>query len=208
MPNEEEVIEGEEGTGEELTPEQITELQDKAGKTDELETSLAEKETELEELRKLKGKDNNFQAFRNKTEEEKEKIMKKASETEQMLLKEMDDMRSTVEAGKEARMKEATDAVLQQIAGDDKEYKKEIELQEKEFIGYALTPKEKEERVLKAATLVKGQKPQVNKVFAHTPMADHTSPTKPNTRFTDTKEGQDILKDKFPEVAALEEKRK
>ena len=194
--------------GDALTNEQIKELREKAEKAEELETSLAEKEEELEELRKLKDKDINFEKFRNKSKEEKEAIMKKASKMKQMLAAEIEDLRGEVDEVKKHRMDEAKAAVLQQLAGEDADLIKQIEIQEKEFMGQAVTPAELEERYNKAYTLVKGSKPQVNKVFAHTPMQDHTTVQKNTIRYTDTAEGKALFKEKFPHIVKLEEKGK
>ena len=146
-----------------LTPEEAKDIQD------QLAAEKAERE-------KLSAKDLNFERFRNKTEAEKQEILKKATETERMLLTEVEETRKEREAESQARMNEAKAQILRELAGADADMSKNIENQEKEFIGKALTPNELRERYIKAATLVKGKKPQLNQLNRFSPTSDYSSP--------------------------------
>ena len=150
------------------------------------------------ELDGYKDKDYNFDRFRHKTDAEKQEIIKDMSQKEKLLFEKIDNLEAEREQEKVARMGEAKQAVLEQLAGDNPDLKKAIELQEKEFIGQALTPKEYEERLRKAYTLVKGYKPKANPL--HAPLGTtYREPNVDNKRFTDTPAGRAKFASMFPD---------
>jgi ClpP class serine protease len=150
------------------------------------------------EVENYKTKDLNFDRFRHKTEAEKQEILAEMSQKERLLYDKIDGLEADREKEKMARMGEAKDAVLDQLAGDNQDLRKAIELQEKEFIGQALSPKEYEERLRKAFTVVQGYKPKVNPL--HTPLgSSYREPDVDNKRYTDTPEGRSKFAQLFPD---------
>lgn len=154
------------------------------------------------ELSGLKEKDYNFDRFRHKTEEEKKEIIEGMTQKEKLLYERIDGLEKDRETEKMARMNETKDVVLDQLAGVDADLKKAIELQEKEFIGHALTPKEYEERLRKAYTLVKGYKPRANPL--HTPLGTtYREPDISQKRYTDTEKGRKQYAAMYPDSSTV-----
>lgn len=149
-----------------LSPEEAKVLKEQAAELAEAKEKLA----------KLEAKDMNFERFRHKTETEKQEILKTMTAKEQMLMKEIEAAQLQVESYQKNQMESAKEALLKQIAGDDLDYRKSIENQEKEFIGKAETPEQLKDRYIKAATLVKGKKPSVAPLNYFSPVVDHTQP--------------------------------
>lgn len=149
-----------------LTPEEAKALQDQAVELTEAKEKLA----------KLEAKDMNFERFRNKTETEKQEILKTMTAKEQMLMREIQDAQNKVENYQQAQMTTAKDMLLKQLSGGDADVAKSIENQEKEFIGKAETPDQLRDRYIKAATLVKGKRPTVSPINVFSPVTDYTQP--------------------------------
>ncbi len=175
-----------------LSPDEAKELQEKAAKLEDLEKALAEKE---EENVKLKSKDTNFQRFREKTEEEKAKIMEKATEKEKMVLRELDELTKERDAEKKAQFEAAKASLLSQLAGDDKDLQKSIELRAKEW-GEPKTIEDLERKYSDASTLLKNQKPDVSPLNRWAPVTGYQAPVKAKA-FVETQGGQDLYKRMF-----------
>lgn len=175
-----------------------------AEKFEELSAKIAEAEKELSGLR---NKDLNFEKFRTKTEAEKKEIIEGMSQKERLLYEKIESLETERETEKVARMSEAKDAVLSQLAGSDEALRQAIEAQEKEFIGAALTPKDYEERLRKAFTLVKGYKPKVNPL--NSPIgAVYREPDTSKKRYTDTDEGRKKFAAMFPDSPTVQQWKK
>lgn len=158
----------------------------------------AERIKKLEEdLSKLQNKDFNFENLRKKSEEEKSKIIDKMSTSQKMLYEQIEKLTVEKEQEYKTRMDEATKGVLDALCGSDEEARKAIELQEKEFIGEAKTPKEKEERLRKAYLLVKGTAPRANTL--NSPLGTtYREPDMKRQKYTDTPEGSANYSRYFP----------
>lgn len=163
----------------------------------ELETKLAEKEAELS---KLRDKDFNFASLRTKSEQEKEEIMKEFSAKEKAVYQELEAIRKERDEERASQLSEARNSYMRELTGGDEELTKQIELHEKEFAGEAKTPKEVQDRLTKAYTLVRGMRPSVNPINRYVPSGDQTQ-TGTRQRFSDTPDGEAFMKAHFPQVA-------
>lgn len=182
-----------------LSPEEAKELQGKAAKAEEFEKTLEEKE---KELGKYKSKEINFENLRTKTEAEKADLMKNWNDKEKALYKEIESMRNEREKEKEGLKNNAKDQILKQLAGDNVELRKRIELQAEEFAGEANTPEEVVDRYTKSATLVNGSRPRVNPIHQlGMGNGGYVEPDFNPKRFTDTDQGKESVKKWFPGFA-------
>ena len=175
-----------------LTPEEAKELQERATRAEELEAQMKEKESELT---KLKNKDMNFQRFREKSEEEKSKIMEKATEKEKMILLEMEEISQEREKERVSRMKNTKENVLSEVAGDDKDLQKKIELKAKEW-GEAKNPEDMEKKLRDAAIIVRGSAQRVSPLSNYFPTSSYNAPYKPKV-FVDTEAGKATYRNLF-----------
>jgi hypothetical protein len=193
-----------EETGNELSPEQIKELQEKvaeaetvAAKASELEAQLKEKE---EQLTKLSKKDFDYGRLRDKTEQQIEDMKKKMSEKEKLLLDEVMSLTNERDEEKQARYNETIEEVLNSLSGGDEELKKSILAAEKDLAGEPQTVKELEDRLRKAFILAKGEAPKRNPIFSGY-SSSYREPGEKKERFTDTEAGKASLKAWFPQMA-------
>jgi myosin heavy subunit len=182
--------------------EQVKTFEEKAKQAEQLEVKLKEKE---DELMKLSSKDYNFKKLRERSEEEIEEMKKKMSEKEKAMLTEVMETRRELDGERNKRFEETKDEVLKSLAGDDKNLRDLIEVNEKELNGTAKTPKELEERYRKAYILAKGESPKANPLFSGY-ASSYREPSLKKVRFTDTPEGQALFAEKFPKLAAMEKK--
>jgi hypothetical protein len=190
----------EEEKGEELTPEAIQELKEKAQKAEELEASLKEKEEELEKLSK---KDFNFRKFEKAKKEEREKLLEDMDEKEKMLVEEMSALKESFTSSEQARMDEAKSLYLDSIGADD-DLKKKIEDSVKHsipFLGQPKTPGELKERYARAYGLLRESSGKTNPINQFAPVTgSHDSPSENKKRYTDSQEGKANLKQWWPKV--------
>jgi len=189
----------------ELTPEQITELKEKASRVDELEGTLKEKE---EELGKLESKDFNFRKFEKAKKEEQEQMTKDFSEKEKLLVGYMSNIKAIFSASEYARLDEDKKSILELIVADE-DLTKRLEDAVKHsiaFLGEPKTPSEVNERYQRAYSTLK-ESTTVNPLNQFAPVTgSHTAPSGKKTRFTDTPEGKALFKKKFG--IDLDEKKK
>lgn len=181
-----------------LTPEEAKTLLDKAA---ELEATLKEKQEELE---KFRSKDMNFSKFRDKTEEEKTKIMEKASEREKMILRDLDDMTKEREAEKKSQFEAAKASLLNQLAGDDKDLQKSIELRAKEW-GEPKTIEELEKKYSDAHTLLRSSKPDISPINRWSPVTGYQAPPQAKA-FVETPQGTGLYARMFPDSPIAKQK--
>lgn len=179
-----------------LTPEEVKELQDKAQKADELEKSIAEREAELS---KLKDKELNFTRLKDKTEEEKAKLLEKASSEKKLVLEELMDLRKEREDEKKAKFEEARNMLLEGLAGNDDKLKQSIELRAKQW-GEIKTIEEMKQRYSDAFTLERADKPQIRSFNNYFPTTSYTDPQAPK-KFSDTEQGKESIQKWFPSLA-------
>lgn len=185
-----------------LTPEEAKSLQEQAAKADDLQKAVEEKEAELE---KLKSKEMNFSRLRDKSEEEKAKIMEKATEKEKLVLEELNDLRKEREDEKKVRFEATKASVLEQLAGDDETLKKNIELRAKEW-GEPRTPEELQKRYTDAATLIKNARPDVQPLNSWAPVGSYNTPTRPKN-FVETASGKGLYTRMFPDSPIAKEQK-
>lgn len=172
-----------------LSEEEITELQEKAAKADELTETLKEKE---EALSKLESKDFNFRKFEKAKDEEKEEMLSKFNKKEQMMINEMSEIKGELSANKQARLDEAKETFLMTI-GDDDDLKKKLEdavKRSNEFRGEPKTAQETIERYQLAYESFEGKRLKVNPTTAFSPVTGHIDSPGREKRFTDTKQGK------------------
>jgi hypothetical protein len=176
-----------------LTPDQIKELQDKAAQADELQKTVEAKEAELA---KLKNKDLNFAKLRDKTEEEKQEMLKKATDKERLVLEELNDLRKEREDERKARLQQAKDYMLDQEVGSDPVKRKELELKAAEW-GELKTVEDVQKRYADAATLLRSSRPDVRPLNSYAPTSSFQEPPKPKA-FVETPEGRATYLSMFP----------
>lgn len=179
-------------TGEEheidATPEQIKEWQEKAAKTTELETTLAQKE---EALQKLAQKDLNFSKFREKTQQEQEEIKAKWSEETRMLYEKAEALEQKLEVYTTANLKTAEEKILKDLAGDDEKLKESMKNQAKELgVEDAKTPEEIERKYRNSYLIIKGQKPTARPLFNFMPSMGEDDPDAGEPDFIKTPRGK------------------
>lgn len=178
--------------------------------TEKMESEIKEKE---EELKKFTNKEFNFSQLRKASKEEKEKLLKKFSEKEKAMIDEMMSLREDVE-GREAKLKENqektinefSNAVLDQLAGDDDELREKLKETAKEFVGTPETFKDVESRFRKAYTLVKGQRTNLNPLNTYTPGVPPKSSNQ-SKNYVDTPEGRANFARWFPNSKLAQEER-
>lgn len=189
---------------EELTPEQIQELQskvseleEKAARANELEKALQEKEVALA---KLSNKDMNFQRLRDKTEAELNELRAKADDKQKVILNELIDLTRERDEEKQRSYNEAKEEILMSLSGGDAELRKRIELAEKELAGEAVTAKELEDRYRKSYILAQGAAPRANPIFSGYSVS-YKDPDTKVANFSESEQGKESIKSWFPQIA-------
>ncbi len=95
-------------------------------------------------------------------------------------------------------MERAREYVLQQLAGDDKDLRKSIEVRAKEW-GEAQSVEDMEKRLIDAATLVRSARPDVQPLNSYAPTTSYQDAPKPKS-FVETTAGKDLYKKMFPDT--------
>ena len=136
---------GDGATGDELTPEQITELKEKAARADEWK----------EKAEKLSSKDLNFKRLRNMKDEEKAELMKDATEREKFLVNEFEAISERLDQRDNATIGATKDKVLKGLVGEDAELQKQVEAEYERLGTNVHTPEQVKTQYEEAFTLVK-----------------------------------------------------
>jgi len=197
-----------EETNEEEDEDQTPDVSELSEKLKVLEEKLAEKE---EALSKLSDKELNFKRFREAEEEKRTEMLKGFTKKERLLVEAIDSLNERIEGSESARLSEATKAALSELAGDDEDLRKQLEVAVKESVAYLGTPKTNAEiaqRYERAYEMLKGSRRRVNPLNAYHPVTGTQNEQPRDKRFTDTVEGQKLIEEKFPQIAALEKKLK
>lgn len=179
-----------------LSPDEAKALQEKAQKAEELEKAFKEKE---EELSKFKEKDLNFTNFRKKTEEEQQKALEKMGAEKRMIMEQLLTMQKERETENQTKMEATRTSLLEALAGDDEELKKNIELRAKEW-GECKTVEEMKQRYNDAAILLKSDRPRVSPFNSYFPTTSYNAPQN-QKKFTETPEGKESMQKWFPDIA-------
>lgn len=179
--------EQEEEEVQQLSPEEIKELQEKAARLDEVESALQEKEKELS---KLSNKEFNFRKFAKAKKEEQEEMMKGFSEEKKMLVQEVSEMRNELSESRQARMDDAREAFLDEI-GADKELAAKLADTVKHFTGEPSNPKELREAYMKAYNFERAQNGGPNPVNRFAPITgSNEQPGRKKKSYVDTPDGK------------------
>jgi len=185
----------------EYTPEQIEELKTKAEesttKIADLSKSIEEKEVEMEKLRE---KDNNFGKFRQKTEEEKKEFEEGLKGDMKAVYEEVKDLREERDTEKKKRFDSAKENILKQLAGDNDDLKKSIEVKAEDFVGFkdVQTEKELEEKFRSAFTLIKEERPKPNPLYSGGgAVSGFEDPSDKDPEFTETPRGKEVYENFF-----------
>lgn len=200
--NEEEEEEREEEEQEEEEQEEQSEdeqeLDDKDIKIKELE----------EELQKERGKEKNFKNLKDKEKGKRMKIGERVERMEGMLKQEQENR----QALQDSIMKDRRLAALDQLAGQDKDLREQLDERVKASEAYLGAPKDSKEltsRYEKAFSFLKGTQRRVNPLHSYSPVTGQQNALGGREkRFTDTQEGKSLMEEKFPKIAALEKKKK
>jgi len=173
---------------------------------EELEEEL--KETR-EELEKEKEKGKNFKGLKDQEKGKRKKIGERIDDLEAQVKQGVED-RQTLQ---DSIMKDAKSVALEQLAGEDKDLRAKLEERVKASDTYLGSPKDSKElteRYENAYSFLEGSQRKVNPLHAHHPVtgSQNDMSSGKGKRYTDTPEGKDLLKSKFPKIAALEEKKK
>lgn len=181
-----------------LSPDEAKAVQEKAAQADRY----------AEELSKLKEKDFNFSEYRRATEEQKEALLKNFTEKEKGFVREIENTNKSNAELQKTLLEEHKEYVLRELSGGDEEYRKKIEETAKiKFGDEPLSKKSMEERYLDAATLIKGSRPQINPLNRYSPVREYHAPTT-KEGFSRTPDGDALFREKFPKIAAIEDKLK
>lgn len=190
-------------TNEEEENEETVEESDE--KVKELEEKLKEKEEELE---KERNKDKNFKNLKTVEQTKRKKLSEQVEELRQIIEQERENRQSL----QDSIMRNAKNASLDQLAGEDKDLRQELEDAVKRSEAYLGVPKDDKELVTRyenAYEALKKERRSVNPIHAFTPVTGTQNALGgKEKRFTDTKEGNALFEEKFPQIAALEKKKK
>ena len=179
-----------------LTAEEVREIQEKAEQADAY----------AQELSKLKEKGINFAEYRKSTEEEKKAMMDGYSAKEKSMIEEIEKANKNSSVLQETLLSEHKENLLRELSGGDEEYRKQIEETAlAKFGGEPLSRKSMEERYLDAATLIKGVRPKINPINRYSPVKEYAAPDTASS-YTKTAEGDAMFRQKFPKLAAIEDK--
>lgn len=180
-----------------LTAEELTQLQEKAQKAEEMTKQLEEKEKELSNLRE---KDLNMSRFRHKSEEEKKSILAKMTETERRLTLEHEETAKELETERTERMEEAKESLLNRLVGTNADARKKIEMEVKDLYsasGEAKTPKELAERYTKGWKVYVASQKTSNPLYSFAPTNSYNEPRISETPFAETDSGKATYKRLF-----------
>lgn len=152
------------------------------------------------ELTKLKSKDNNFRALKDKTKQERDEIISKWDSEKQILMGEIEDLRVRVD-GRDAitteQVKTTKATILKEVAGNDEALQKEIQ-EQYDKIGNPIDPVIIADQYEAAKLMVEKRRERINSVNpinAYTPSSYGTSPSKSKTSFADTSAGKSLAKE-------------
>jgi len=187
------------------TDEEIAELKEKAGKAEEMQTDMEEKE---KELKKLRDKEMNFSALRKKSSEELEKMQEGWSEKEKSLFGDIEKLNEKIETYHTATLSSYEESVISELAGDDEDLKTKLKETAKEFVGSPITKEDIFSRYKRAYTLVKGESPKVNPINQFVPTSRTDIPTSKKKGYTDTEDGKKNFAGWFPDSKVAKDLKK
>lgn len=167
-----------------LTPDEAKELQEKITS---FQTDLEAKERELEGL---KNKDLNFSKLHKKTDAEREELLAEFNEREKKLATEISYLGQRMEEMQEAQTSSYKQELINELVGDDDEFRKKLEAQVSEFNGEPKTREEIYDRYKKAYIILQGEQPKISPINKFVPSSTYTAPQKKDTKFTDTERGK------------------
>lgn len=171
---------------------------------DEKDAKIKELEAELEKERE---KEKNFKKLKDKEKGKRGKIGDRVAALEAQVEKE----RENRQVLQDSIMGEAKATALDQLAGDDKELRAKLEERVKESEVYLGSPKDSKEvlkRFESAYSFLEGSQRKVNPLNAMHPITGSQNDPKRSKRFTDTKEGQTVMDQHFPQIVAAEKANK
>lgn len=134
---------------EEMTPEKLKELTDKAAEADQLKTKITDLEKEIDDV--MKGKNPNWKRLRDMNEEERKKL----SARETSMLERLE----ALEDKEKGVNKSIRDNIIKSLAKGDAELAKKIELEYDKYDPNTetITEEQIKEKVMKVYTIATGQ---------------------------------------------------
>lgn len=165
----------------------VKELEEKAGKIEEYESELNEKR---ERLKQYESKDFNFSNLRNKSEKEKDELLKDFSEKEKKLVLKIDELEQKIDEGQKQTLKSYEKDVLGALAGDSEELQNKIKEVSKEFIGEAKTKEEMLSRYKRAYAIVKSDVKDPDPINQFYPVTGSSPLSSKKKSYTDTDQGK------------------
>jgi len=187
----------EDNQDEELTPEQIKELKEKASRADELEKTLAEKE---EEYSKLSKKEFNFRNLEKAKDEEKKKLMEEFTKDKNMQAQAIVEIERKFSQAEQARLDDAENRFLNSFNDEDFKNKlKEAVKHSIPFLGEPKNPEELTQRYKRAHDQIKDSV-KVSGLNAFSPTTTYMDQPSDKKRFTDSDQGKELLHNILPKV--------
>lgn len=124
----------------------------------EAEKLIQEKEEKLleteEKLKKLETKDFNWNAFKNATKEEKEKMVSMLTEAEKKIIEQQETHAKELEELKTERISDFKNDALNVLIGDDEDLRKKILANYDRIVGEAKTKQEIQAKIKEAYNMV------------------------------------------------------
>ena len=166
--------------------------------------SMEEKEAKIkeaeDEINKYKTKEFNFSKFREASNADKEKMLEKYTAKEKLVIEELSDVKKELNEFRDRNFSSVKGRLLDDLVGNDKEARKQIEDAAKSFAGEPKTEAEIAQRYANAYTLVNGRKPDINPLNSYAPSNSHDElyAGSQKKKFTETDRGAAFFAEKFP----------